>query len=240
MRNVIQHLEQQLDITFKNHALIRTAFRHTSYVNEQFKKSLEHNERLEFLGDAVLELSVSEFLYQQYPHYTEGHLTRMRAQLVCEASLSYLAKQYQLDQFLQLGKGEESSGGRQRDSILADCFEAVLGAIYLDLGATTVKKVLQHTMFNQHETLIQQVSQDYKTLFQERVQQKGNVNIQYRLIEQIGPAHAQMFKMGLYVNNTLVATGIGKSKKLAEMQAAQRGYQLTDEKGDIHYVSSTN
>ncbi|MCW6653633.1 ribonuclease III [Aerococcaceae bacterium NML191292] len=240
MKTIIQHLDQKLAIQFKNPELVQSAFRHTSYVNEQLNQLLESNERLEFLGDAVLEVLTSEFLYQQYPRYSEGQLTRTRAQLVCEASLSYLARQLGFDIYLQLGKGEERNGGRERDSILADCFEAFLGALYLDSGMESVRIFLKREMFNQHDVLIRQISQDYKTLFQERVQQKGKVLIQYRLLEQIGPAHALIFKVGLYVEGELIATGTGKNKKQAEMQAAQTAYQLTNQKGDIQRVSSKN
>lgn len=240
MGTIAKHIAQHLAIQFQDDTLLQTAFRHTSYVNEQLNQLLEHNERLEFLGDAVLEVLTSEFLYQHYPKHSEGQLTRLRAQLVCEASLSYLARQLAFDTYLQLGKGEERNGGRERDSILADCFEAFLGALYLDSGMESVRNFLKREMFSQHEWLIQQISKDYKTLFQERVQQKGKVLIQYQLLEQSGPAHALIFKVGLYVNGELVAIGTGKNKKQAEMQAAQSAYQRTNRKGDIEGVFSEN
>ena len=134
MNRTIRVIEKQLNLTFNKPELIQQAFRHTSYANEQARRHLPHYERLEFLGDAVLELLSSEFLYHSYPNLPEGKLTRMRAQIVQEKSLAYLARQLKFNQFLQLGKGEELSGGRERDSILADCFEAVLGAIYEDQG----------------------------------------------------------------------------------------------------------
>ncbi|MDO4432217.1 MAG: ribonuclease III [Aerococcaceae bacterium] len=240
MRTMIKQLEQLIQATFHNPDLIKTAFRHTSYANEQASKQLQHNERLEFLGDAVLEVLMSEFLYQQYPTYTEGQLTRMRAQLVCEPSLAFLAREYRFDTYLQLGRGEEVGGGRGRDSILADCFEAFLGAVYLDCGIDVARSFLAREVFTKHEQLLQQIAKDYKTLFQERVQKRGAVVIQYRIIEQTGPQHDQTFTTGLYVNDELVATGTGKSKKQAEMQAAQIGYQRINAKGEIKRVFSEN
>ena len=230
---VVRMLEKQLNLVFHNPELVQQAFRHTSYVNEQASKQLQHNERLEFLGDAVLELLVSDFLYQTYPALPEGKLTRMRAQLVREESLATLARQLRFDHYLQLGKGEELSGGRERNSILADCFEAFLGAVFEDCGMEVAKAYLNQVMLQHHQTLISQVSQDHKTMFQERVQQQGSVTIQYRLLEQKGPAHAQQFKIGLYVADQLIATGEGKSKKMAEMAAAKIGLTHYDSKGRL-------
>lgn len=234
----LEKVSQKIGYRFHNLELLATAFRHTSYVNERHHQNMEHNERLEFLGDAVLEILVSECLYHHYKTLSEGQLTRMRAQLVCEPSLAYLAKLYQFEQYLRLGRGEEANGGRERESILADCFEAVLGAIYLDGGLEPARQFIQVVLFSRHEQMIRHLSVDYKTLFQERVQQKGKILIQYRLLHAEGPAHNQVFTVGLYVNEQLVATGKGKSKKQAEMKAAQRGLELTDEKGTIRHALS--
>lgn len=226
-------IKKRTGIQFKNARLLETAFQHTSFVNERAAKKLEHNERLEFLGDAVLEVIVSDFLFHEYPDKPEGQLTRMRAQLVREESLAFLARKYQFNRQIRLGKGELASGGNERDSILADCFEAFLGAVYLDQGMDVARAWLDESLLNPHRTILTKINLDYKTLFQERAQQKGAVQIRYELIEQSGPAHNQVFTMGLYLNDQLVSKGSGKSKKQAEMQAAEQAYALVDEKGNI-------
>lgn len=226
-------IKKRTGIQFKNARLLETAFQHTSFVNERAAKKLEHNERLEFLGDAVLEVIVSDFLFHEYPDKPEGQLTRMRAQLVREESLAFLARKYQFNHQIRLGKGELASGGNERDSILADCFEAFLGAVYLDQGMDVARAWLDESLLKPHRTILTKINLDYKTLFQERAQQKGAVQIRYELIEQSGPAHNQVFTMGLYLNDQLVSKGSGKSKKQAEMQAAEQAYALVDEKGNI-------
>ena len=226
-------IKKRTGIQFKNARLLETAFQHTSFVNERAAKKLEHNERLEFLGDAVLEVIVSDFLFHEYPDKPEGQLTRMRAQLVREESLAFLARKYQFNRQIRLGKGELASGGTERDPILADCFEAFLGAVYLDQGMDVARAWLDESLLKPHRTILTKINLDYKTLFQERAQQKGAVQIRYELIEQSGPAHNQVFTMGLYLNDQLVSKGSGKSKKQAEMQAAEQAYALVDEKGNI-------
>ncbi|WP_124057683.1 ribonuclease III [Vaginisenegalia massiliensis] len=238
-QSIIFHVEHLLGIKLNHPRLVETAFQHTSYVNEAHNSKLVSNERLEFLGDAVLELVVSAFLYHEYPNDPEGKLTRLRAQLVCEPSLAYLARSVHFDDYIRLGKGELATGGKQRDSIISDCFEAFLGAIYLDQGLECVQTWLFDLMLKNHRQLLTQVNQDYKTLFQERVQQKGSVNIQYQVENQEGPAHDQLFTVGLYVNQVLLAKGQGRSKKIAEMKAAQTALNFVDEKGNYH-VSSQN
>lgn len=234
MKQLLNHIEQLLKIKLKDPNLMIMAFNHTSYVNEKNNPNLQHNERLEFLGDAVLEIIASDYLYHTYPKKPEGQLSRLRAQLVREESLAYLARKFQFNRFIRLGRGELASGGQDRNSILADCFEAFLGAIYLDQGMTCVKQFLDQVLLDEHQKILSTVNQDFKTLFQEKVQQKGNVKIRYELLEQIGPAHDQIFTMGLYMNDQLIATGKGKTKKQAETQAAQMGYDLVDEKGNVH------
>lgn len=181
----------------------------------------------------MLEVIVSDFLFHEYPDKPEGQLTRMRAQLVREESLAFLARKYQFNRQIRLGKGELASGGNERDSILADCFEAFLGAVYLDQGMDVARAWLDESLLKPHRTILTKINLDYKTLFQERAQQKGAVQIRYELIEQSGPAHNQVFTMGLYLNDQLVSKGSGKSKKQAEMQAAEQAYALVDEKGNI-------
>lgn len=231
---VIKKIEQALEIKIKQPELIRTAFRHSSYANEQKHRQIEHNERLEFLGDAVLEMVTSDYLYHYYHNEPEGFLSRMRATLVREESLAFLAKRNHFDQYLQLGHGEEANGGRQRHSILADSFEAFLGALYLDQGYDTAAKFLHEQLLINHKLLLTDDKHDYKTAIQERLQQKGSIQIQYRLLNQTGPAHKQTFESGLYVNGQLITTGIGKTKKLSEREAAKKAFEFVDEKGNIH------
>lgn len=220
MLNLKDHIQQQLQIQIKDFSLIQQAFFHRSYVNEQGRHLIESNERLEFLGDAVLEILVSQFLFHFYPDKPEGDLSRMRAQLVREPSLAYLARACQFPNYIRLGKGEILSGGADRDSILSDCFEAFLGAVYLDSGIEEVRRFLQEILFIPHLKILQVSRQDFKTKFQELAQQNGSVQIDYRLLKQEGPAHAQIFTVGLYLENQLIATACGKSKKEAEMKAA--------------------
>lgn len=230
---MINKIEELLMIKFNDRSLIENAFFHTTYVNEKPWLKLVSNERLEFLGDAVLELTVSDFLYHQYPNLPEGQLTTMRAQLVQEGSLAYLSRQLKLDDAIYLGKGEIASGGRTRDSIISDAYEALLGAIYLDQGIEIATKFVTITLLNQHQEMIQSISQDYKTKLQELVQQKGAVKIRYDVVEQKGPAHDTQFTVQVMINDEPVAKGQGRSKKQAEIEAAKEALTHIDEKGNI-------
>lgn len=234
---MIQQLEAIIGKSFNNPGLIQRAFNHTSYANEQKKSKLDSNERLEFLGDAVLELIVSEFLYKTYPNLPEGQLTVMRAQLVQEPSLAYLSRQIKLDQALQLGKGEEKMGGRLKDSMIADVYEATLAAIYLDQGMPIAKEFVTKTMLDQHQYLLKNINVDYKTQLQELVQRRGNIKISYQVLEQTGPAHQSHFVVGLTIDGVDLARGQGSSKKAAEMSAAKSALTKIDDKG---YVIQTN
>lgn len=225
MSLLIKHLEAILNIEIKDESLFKRAFMHKSFVNEQKHKLLESNERLEFLGDAVLEIITSDYLYKFYPNEPEGSLSRTRAQLVREPSLALLARKNQFHKFIQLGKGESSSGGNNRDSILADCFEAFLGATYLEQGIDVVTEFLNNQLLKNHQQLLKQLNLDYKTLFQEKAQTHGSVLIEYRLISKQGPDHNQIFEMGLFVDDKLMSRGKGNSKKQAEIQAAKIAYQ---------------
>lgn len=225
MSKLIKHLNSLLTFKINNDLLYKRAFMHKSYVNEQRYKLLESNERLEFLGDAVLEIVVSDYLYKHYPNEPEGNLSRMRAQLVREPSLALLARHNQFPEYIQLGKGERASGGNHRDSILSDCFEAVLGAIYLDQGIEAVREFLASQLLDNHRQIIKQINQDYKTMFQELAQVNGSVMIEYRLLSKDGPDHHQTFEMGLYVDNKLLSSAKGNSKKQAEIEAAKIAYQ---------------
>ncbi|EFR31049.1 ribonuclease III [Eremococcus coleocola] len=233
MEKIADIIQKNTGITFTNIEILQTAFCHTSYANEHAKEKLKDNERLEFLGDAVLELITSDFLFNTYPDKPEGQLTRMRAQLVKEPSLALVARKYQLDQLIQLGKGEEASGGRFRDSIVSDAFEAFLGAIYLDQGFARVTEFLQQALLKPHLQIIKVINIDYKTLFQEKVQSQGPVNIDYRLIKEEGPAHHRLFVVALYLDDQLVSQGQGYSKKSAQMAAAEAALEAMDEKGKL-------
>lgn len=237
MDTIIKHIQKRCQINFKDSELLLTAFRHTSYVNEHTYLNIEHNERLEFLGDAVLELISSNYLYHEYPDQPEGYLTRLRAQLVQEKSLALVARQYAFNDIIMLGKGEQANGGAERDSILSDCFEAFLGAVYLDQGLETVTAFLTHSLLGPHQEIIKQVTLDYKTLLQEKLQAKGQVQISYQLLTQEGPAHQATFFMGLYVNDQLISQGQGRSKKIAEMNAAKAALAQLDQKGKFIHVS---
>lgn len=225
MTSLLDHLSYCFDIDIKQPELFITAFQHTSFVHEQKRSrklpALKSNERLEYLGDAVLELIVSQYLFRHYPDQPEGFLSRTRAALVQEESLAKLAKQLKFDQYIQLGRGERANGGQYRYSILSDCFEAVLGAVYLDQGFTCVEGILEKYLLKNHQIHLQSLAKDYKTLLQEKLQQQGNIDIEYRLEGETGPDHARIFEMALYVNNEFMGRGQGRSKKQAEMAAAK-------------------
>ena len=220
----ILSLEAALKIEFINTKYLIQALTHSSYANEQLEPS-QSNERLEFLGDAVLELIVSELLYEYYPHLTEGELTRRRAGLVCETALVEYAQTLQLGKFLRLGKGEELSGGRRRPALLADAFEALLGAIYLDRGMETARgfmiKFLDKMLSQPQEPFV-----DYKTQLQELLQQYHDISLAYDLLAAEGPDHDKTFRVGVYIDDKKVATGIGKTKKDAEQAAARRALAI--------------
>ena len=221
MQQSFQELQSQLKIKFHRTRILKQAFTHSSYVNEQRSPHLEDNERLEFLGDAVLELTVSEFLYNLYPDKAEGELTKLRAAIVCEPSLVVFAEQLHFGKYVQLGKGEEMTGGRTRPSLLADVFEAFIGALYLDQGLPAVQSFLESYVFPQirSEAGLPQMS-DYKTQLQEVVQRDHYGLIEYRIIEERGPAHEREFVPEVYIEHVLMGTGTGKSKKESEQQAA--------------------
>lgn len=239
---MIELLEKLLNITIENKMIYWTAMHHTTFVNEKLHMDIESNERLEYLGDAVLELLVSEFLFKTYPDYPEGKLTTMRAQLVQENSLAYLARQLKLNTTIHLGNGEWITGGNERDSILADAYEAVLGAIYLDKGLEMARTFVDKTLWSQHIEMIHSISQDYKTELQEKVQKRGAVPISYRVVDQTGPAHDKRFIVEVVIDDIAVGTGEGRSKKQAEMQAAKNALGHINSKGHIHseYLAQRN
>lgn len=213
-------LERKINITFRDRSLIRQAFTHSSYVNEQRKRTFKDNERLEFLGDAVLELTISEFLYRHFPQKSEGEMTKMRANIVCEASLVAFAGELGFGKYILLGKGEEQSGGRNRPSLLADAFEAFVGALYLDQGLSAVQNFLQSYIYPQiDEGRFSRVT-DYKSQLQEKVQHDSLGELKYAIVEERGPAHDREFIAEVHLKDQLLGRGIGRSKKEAEQRAA--------------------
>ena len=218
-------LKEKFGIVFKNVSLLEQAFTHSSYVNEHRNLNLADNERLEFLGDAVLELLVSRYLYRQYPDLPEGKLTKMRASIVREESLAAFAKECDFDKAIKLGKGEENSGGRTRPSLLCDLFEAFLGALYLDQDLETVKAFIQKVIFPKVAAGAFSHEMDYKTRLQEVLQKGGDVQIDYRLVKEEGPAHERIFWTAVYCDDRLIGKGQGKSKKLAEQAAANNALE---------------
>ncbi|MCD1025264.1 MULTISPECIES: ribonuclease III [Enterococcus] len=218
-------LKEKFGIVFKNVSLLEQAFTHSSYVNEHRNLNLADNERLEFLGDAVLELLVSRYLYRQYPDLPEGKLTKMRASIVREESLAAFAKECDFDKAIKLGKGEENSGGRTRPSLLCDLFEAFLGALYLDQDLETVKAFIQKVIFPKVAAGAFSHEMDYKTRLQEVLQKGGDVQIDYRLVKEEGPAHERIFWTEVYCDDRLIGKGQGKSKKLAEQAAANNALE---------------
>ncbi|MDD5900227.1 MAG: ribonuclease III [Lachnospiraceae bacterium] len=216
----LNDLESHLGYRFRNRELLRHAVTHSSYANEHHLKREGNNERLEFLGDAVLEMISSENLYKGNPQMPEGELTKLRARLVCEPTLAQCAKEIALGSFLLLGKGEESTGGRERSSILSDAFEAVIGAIYLDGGFTNAKEFIERTVLSdvEHRALFC----DSKTILQELIQSGHKGTLSYRLLSEEGPEHMKCFTVCACLDDTLLAEGVGKTKKAAEQEAAYR------------------
>ncbi|MGL4913667.1 MAG: ribonuclease III [Romboutsia sp.] len=216
----IGQFENIIEYNFKNKEYILEALTHSSYSNEN--KEYDFNERLEFLGDSVLSIVVSEYLFRKETNLPEGELTKLRANIVCEESLSEVANEIKLGEHMLLGKGEEATGGRQRISILADAFEAVIAAIYLDGGLESARAfVLKYMESIILDSRKGKIFRDYKTHLQEVLQGQGENNIWYKLVEEKGPDHNKRFVMEVGVNETVLGTGEGKSKKEAEQLAAR-------------------
>ena len=214
-------LKEKFDISFKNEALLMEAMTHSSYANEHKEMKGIYNERIEFLGDAVLELTISDWLFRQFPHFQEGQLTKLRAQIVCEDSLSLLAKECSLNKYLLLGKGETLSGGREKPAILCDVFEAFIGALYLDKGVNEVQRFLNLVIIPKIKNGRYELITDFKTELQEYLQQNGPVHIRYELVKQEGPSHDKIFTVQLIVDGKKYKTASGKTKKAAEQMAAK-------------------
>ncbi len=231
LRTKFDELQEKLSIRFKNVSLLYNAFTHSSYVNEHRRKNYEDNERLEFLGDAVLELGVSQHLYATEPNMTEGELTKLRAAIVCEPSLVKFSKELDFGHYILLGKGEEQTGGRMRPALLADVFEAFIGALYIDQGMELVNPFLQKVVFPKISVGAFSHVMDYKSRLQEIVQQKNNGQLTYKIIEEKGPAHAKKFVTVVLLGDVELGTGIGKSKKEAEQEAAHQAIQELGSRG---------
>ena len=211
-------LEEKLGYTFQNQALLENALTHSSCANESRGK-LQSNERLEFLGDSILGMVVADHLYRNHPDLPEGELTRTRAALVCEESLVEVAAELNLGEYLRLGKGEESGGGRHRPSIQADAVEAVLAAVYLDGGIGSARKIIQRYILDAEAE--RSKNRDYKTALQELVQRESGQVLQYHLVGSSGPDHAKVFSVEVTLNGAAVGQGRGHSKKEAEQNAAR-------------------
>ncbi|MFC4557084.1 ribonuclease III [Virgibacillus kekensis] len=216
-------LQKQLDITFNDHDLMRQAFIHSSYVNEHRGETFSDNERLEFLGDAVLELGVSQYLFRTKERMAEGELTKLRASIVCEPSLVNFARELNFGEHILLGKGEEQTGGRDRPALLADVFEAFLGALYLDQGYDVAIQFLEKYVFPKIKTGAFSHAMDYKSQLQELVQQHRNQSIEYVIVEEKGPSHNKEFVAQVLIKGEVAGVGVGRTKKEAEQRAAKNG-----------------
>ncbi|WJY28766.1 MULTISPECIES: ribonuclease III [Sporosarcina] len=225
VRRKFDELQERLDIRFTNVSLLYNAFTHSSYVNEHRSKRFTDNERLEFLGDAVLELAVSQYLYATEPGKSEGELTKLRAAIVCEPSLVTFSTELNFGDYILLGKGEELTGGRTRPALLADVFEAFVGALYLDQGFDVATDFLEGIVFPKIGLGAFSHVMDYKSRLQEIVQQTNHGQLHYRIVEESGPAHAKKFLTYVELGDTKLGEGIGRSKKEAEQEAARQAIQ---------------
>lgn len=213
---------EKIDVTFHEERLLIQAFTHSSYVNEHRINSGQDNERLEFLGDAVLELAVSQYLYKNFETMSEGDMTKLRAAIVCEASLANLATELQFGELVLLGKGEELTGGRKRPALLADVFESFVGALYLDQGLDAVYRFLEKSIYPKINEGAFSHMMDFKSQLQELVQRDHFGQINYEIVEERGPAHSREFVSQVLLSEQILGVGIGRSKKEAEQHAAQQ------------------
>lgn len=221
MKKSVKELEKIIGYEFVSRDILMLALTHSSYANEIKDRESPYNERLEFLGDSVLGVIISEYVYNKHKDCKEGELTKMRSKIVCEATLSECARSIDLGEYMLFGKGEEMTGGRTRRSILADAFEALLAAIYLDAGMSVVKPILFNLMNDKIEMAEKGlIVDDYKTHLQEIIQTKKDNKIRYELIEEMGPDHKKVFKTAVKLNNEIIGVGEGRSKKESEQEAA--------------------
>ena len=218
MNELLEELQDKIGYRFQNTELLKQALTHSSFANEQKINKLKDYERLEFLGDAVLELVSSEFLFRENPQMPEGQLTKLRASMVCEPALAYCAKDIDLGSYILLGRGEEYTGGRYRSSITSDVMEAIIGAIFLDGGIENAKKHIYRFILSDLENKI--LFLDSKTILQEEIQKKKDAQLRYELIGESGPDHNKQFTVDAYLNDVLIGSGTGRTKKAAEQAAA--------------------
>ena len=223
MQSDLQALQEKIGYTFREPALLHRALSHSSYVNER-QNERQSNERLEFLGDSVLGFITAEYYYTHFKAYPEGELTKLRAAMVCEKSLCVFARELQLGEYLLLGKGEICTGGRERPSILADAFEALIAAIYLDGGMEPVKTFVLR--FVKKAAGTPSAFHDYKTKLQEVVQKNPEESVEYVHVGESGPDHDKRFEVEVHLNSNVIGRGVGKSKKLAEQAAAHEALTL--------------
>jgi len=221
----MQELEKKLGYVFKNKSILETALTHSSYANEHKGMSQDSNERLEFLGDSVLGMTVADHLYSDYPDMTEGGMTRLRAELVCENSLRRVSVEIGLGKHIKLGKGEEHSGGRSRSSILADAVEALIAALYLDGGLAVAGEFITKYILSEIHAIESRRNSDYKTALQELVQQQSGQILSYNILGESGPDHNKRFETEVCLNGEPIGRGVGRTKKVAEQAAAQKALE---------------
>lgn len=233
-KNNLKTLEKDLNYNFTDKNLLKMSLTHSSYANENKLGIINSNERLEFLGDAILNLMVSQYLYKKYPDYSEGELTKIRAKVVCESSLAYVAREIGVGNYLLLGKGEESTGGRKRESILADTIESIIGAVYMDSDFV----ITNETLLSKFEkNIVRAVANgelfsDYKTELQERYQKQNSSKIEYRVFKEEGPEHDKVFFMNVFFGDKILGRGKGRNKKEAEQMAAREALLILSDGSD--------
>ena len=234
-REVLENMQKVLQYTYCHSNLLEEALTHSSYANEHRNDQIRDNERLEFLGDAILDLIISEYLFKKYPNMPEGDLSKLRASIVCEGSLAKNAKKIALGKYILLGKGEELTGGRTRASILADAFEAITGSLFLDGGFEEAKRFIHATLVADVEQseCIESLYTDYKTLLQECIQKISTQPIQYEVVGEEGPDHDKHFYVEVFHEERSLGRGVGKSKKEAEQDAAKKALNCYNSWGDI-------
>ena len=224
-------LEESIGYTFKDKELLKKALTHTSYANEN---NIESNEKLEFLGDSILEFISSEYLYKNYINLREGEMTKVRASVVCEQSLYKIAKKHNFSDFLNLGKSERCSKENVRPAIMADSVEAVIAAMYLDGGIEVVKKFIIENLKEEINEATKHVgNKDYKTVLQEKLQIHGDVKIEYEIIKEVGPDHDKTFESKVECNGKVLGKGIGRTKKASEMDAAKNALENTKQQKSV-------
>ncbi len=221
----MKELMDVIGYRFTEDELLKTALTHSSYANE-VKKGTPYNERLEFLGDSVLSIVVSDYLFLHYKHLPEGELTKLRASLVCERTLCEFARSIELGKYMRFGRGEDASGGRERPSILSDAFEAVIAAIYLDGGIESARDFVLRFIKKQLESKHASPFKDYKTALQEIIQQNKEETVSYCMVEESGPDHDKRFTVEVRLNSNVIGRGTGRSKKDAEQHAAKEALAL--------------